>query len=90
MFFAAFFYWILRIPRIITVYKDGSIEFVGILRKTKTHASEIIYRKPEGISLGFLVVKAKKKINILAQFDGFHDFIIKLKTLNPSIEFRGC
>jgi hypothetical protein len=81
---------VLRIPHRIILHNDGSIEFISVLRKLKVHAMEVKSIKPEGGTFGFLVVEAKKKIRILAQFDGFHDFIAKLKTLNPSIVFRGC
>ena len=46
---------------------------------------------PSGQFFGFLVVRTKnKKIKILNQFDGFHDFILNLKSKNPLIELRGC
>jgi hypothetical protein len=38
---------------------------------------------------GFWVVAAWGN-NCLYYFDGFHDFISNLKTMNPSVELRGC
>lgn len=83
-------FWILRIPHRIVLHNDGSIEFISVIRKLKVHAMEVKSIKPEGGAYGFLVVRANKKIRILAQFDDFHDFVLKLKTLNPSTVFRGC
>jgi hypothetical protein len=54
-------------------------------------AMEIESIKPQGGKFGFLVVRTSQgKINLLNQFDGFHEFIIQLKASNPSIEIRGC
>jgi hypothetical protein len=83
-------FWVLRIPHKIIFYKNGSLEFRSVLRNMKMLATEIKSIRPEGPTYGFLVVTAKKKIRILSQFDNFHELVSKLKTLNPSVELRGC
>jgi hypothetical protein len=83
-------FWILRIPHKIILYKDGLVEFISVLRKVKVQARDIKSIKPEGPTYGFLVVTAQKKIRILAQFDDFHDFLSKIKILNPLVVLHGC
>ena len=52
---------------------------------------EIESIKPYSSQFGFLIVRTSGgKIRLLNQFDGFHDFILKLKTANPAVELRGC
>ena len=46
---------------------------------------------PDSGQLGFLTIKTGYgKVRILNQFDGFHEFLLWLKTNSPSIELRGC
>ena len=84
-------YWILSFPHRITVSETGEIIFVSLLRRTSVSGREIKSIKPDRGQFGFLLVRtASCKIRILNQFDGFHDFIINLKTMNPSVDLRGC
>lgn len=86
-----FWYLILSTPYRIHVDPTGEITFVSILRKRRVMAMEIESIKPQGGKFGFLVVRTSQgKINLLNQFDGFHEFITQLKASNPSIEIRGC
>jgi hypothetical protein len=86
-----FWYFILSTPYRITVDPTGEITFASVLRKRRVMAMEIESIKPQGGKFGFLVVRTSQgKINLLNQFDGFHEFIIQLKASNPSIEIRGC
>lgn len=36
------------------------------------------------------IVFVSVKIRLLSQFDGFHEFVARLKAANPRIELRGC
>jgi hypothetical protein len=83
-------FWILRFPYQIVLRGDGTIEFRSVIRKVRMNAIEIASMKPANGTFGFLTVKGKKKITILAQFDNFHEFVLKLKQLNPSVIIRGC
>jgi hypothetical protein len=86
-----FWYFILITPYRIHVDPTGGVEFVSILRKRHVMAMEIQSIKPQGGKFGFLVVRTGQgKINLLNQFDGFHEFITHLKTSNPTVEIRGC
>jgi len=86
-----FWYFILSTPYRINVDPTGEIEFISVLRKRRVMAMEIESIKPQAGKFGFLVVRTSQgKINLLNQFDGFHEFITHLKASNPSIEIRGC
>ena len=83
--------WVLGIPHKITFHQDGTVEFTSVLRSRKIPVWEIVSIKPEGTAYGFLVVRTESSnIKLLAQFDGFHDFLTRLKALNPLVELRGC
>ena len=84
-------FWVLSLPHKIELYQDGTIEFVSVLKRRNVQARDIVSIKPDGTSFGFLVVRsAGSKIRLLAQFDGFHDFLARVKALNPTVELRGC
>lgn len=83
--------WTLRIPRRIELHEDGRIVFHGPLRTLELYAHEISSIKPAGNSLGFHVLRhSRGKLQLLNQFDEFHDFLTRLKQSNPSVELRGC
>ena len=83
--------WVLCLPHRITLAGDGTIEFISVLRRRTVRAGEIKSIKPEGSHFGFFVIRTdRNKIKILAQFDGFHDFLTRLKELHPGVELRGC
>lgn len=83
--------WILSLPHRITLAGDGTIEFLSLLRRRTIRTAEIRSIKPQGSHFGFFTVRTdRSKIRILAQFDGFHDFLTRLKALHPAVELRGC
>jgi cytochrome c biogenesis protein CcdA len=86
------FLWIFSFPHRIAVSDTGEITFISLLRRRQTNIAEIESIKPDPSQFfGFLVIRTQnKKIKILNQFDGFHDFILNLKSKKPSIELRGC
>ncbi len=83
--------WVLGIPHKITFHQDETVEFTSVLRSRTIPLPEIVSIKPEGTISGFLVVRTEgSKIGLLAQFDGFHDFVTRLKAVNPLAELRRC
>ena len=83
--------WVLSLPYRITLAGDGTIEFTSVLRRQTVRADEIRSIKPEGSQFGFFMVRTdRRKIRILAQFDGFHDFLARLQAMHPNVELRGC
>jgi hypothetical protein len=86
-----YLYWILCLPYRLTLSQDGALEFISVLRRRTVRAEEIKSIQPDSRQVGFLVVKTdRRKIRILAQFDGFHDFLTRLKAMHPGVELRGC
>lgn len=86
-----YLFWILALPHRITLAGDGTIEFISVLKRRPVRAEEIRSIKPAGSKFGFFMVQTdRRKIRILAQFDGFHDFLTRLKALHPGVELRGC
>ncbi len=84
-------YSILSTPYRIHLSPDGQVTFMSILGRKDLNVSEISSIRPEQASIGFLFVRSSRgKVRLLNQFDRFHDFIAKLKSMNPSITIRGC
>ncbi len=88
---AIYLFYFLSIPHRLTLATDGTLEFTSLLRRRTLRADEIRSIKPAGAHFGFLVVRTDKgRIRLLAQFDGFHDFLTRLQVLHPGVELRGC
>ncbi len=86
-----YWYWVLSIPHTIGVSESGNVEFISVIGTRRTTLRDIKSIKPYSSQFGFLIVKTVSgKIRLLNQFDGFHDFILRLKTANPTVELRGC
>lgn len=84
-------YYVLSIPHSISVANTGEIAFQSLLGQKSMMSAEIESIVPQGSHFGFLIVRtARGKIRLLNQFDGFHEFISRLKELNPSVGLRGC
>ncbi len=89
--FGFYLYWLLRLPYQITLSEDGKVEFIGVLRRWTLRAQEIQSIKPKGTMYAFLVVRTDQgSFKLFNQFDGFHDFLTRLESLNPTLELRGC
>ncbi len=87
---AFYWYWVLSIPHRIDVSETGQVKFISAVRRRLTTFHGIRSVMPDA-QLGFLIVRTDcGKIRIMNQFDGFHDFITRLKTANPAVELRGC
>jgi hypothetical protein len=84
-------YQMLRMPSVIEWHGDGTVSFLGPARTLRVSISGIQSIRPGGNGLGFLEIRfAGGKLNLLNQFQGFHDFLSRLKIENPDIELRGC
>jgi len=87
--FAAYMW--LRIPFEIKVRDDALIEFRSVLRRTTISPIEIKSVRAKPYALGFVdVVHRTGTIHLLSQMDGFHDFILTIKSLNPDVKIAGC
>jgi len=84
-------YMWLRIPFEITVRDDNIMEFRSVLRRVTISPVEIKSVRAKRYALGFIDVRhSGGTVNLLSQMDGFHEFVSTLKSLNPSIEIKGC
>ena len=82
---------LLRLPRRIVTHPDGRIEFISPIRRVEIGAGDIIAIRPDRGQVGFLtVVHSSGKVQLFNQFDGFHEFLSRLKAAHPSVELRGC
>ena len=83
--------WLFGLPLPDYPRRGWDVEFISLLRRQTVRADEIKSIKPEGSQFGFFMVRTdRSKIRILAQFDGFHDFLARLQALHPNVELRGC
>lgn len=95
LFWFALVAWVwfktLRWPRRIVIHDDGRIEFINALGTVAIALQDIVAIRPDPGQLGVLtLVHASGKLQLLNQFDGFHEFLSRLKKANPSVELRGC
>ena len=81
----------LSIPHTIEWQNDGTIDFCSYRGRTKVTPREIESIQPKRGQAAFLVVQtSRKKIVLINQFDGFHEFLVRLETANPAVKLRGC
>lgn len=84
-------YWVFSTPHRIVFHDAGTIDFISVLRQWHFRAGDIRSIKPLSSQIGFLIVRTNSgSLRLLNQFDDFHDFIVKLKIANPTIETHGC
>src|SRR5690348_8114120 len=84
-------YMWLRTPFEIRIRDDEMIEFRSVLRKTIVPPLTIRSVRAKRYSLGLVdVAHDIGTIHLVNQMDGFHDFIARLKELNPAVEIAGC
>ena len=90
--FAGFYaYRMLQMPSTIEWLGNGAVSFRGPIRTLSIPISEIQSIRPDGNGLGFLEIRfIGGKLQILNQFDEFHEFLSRLKAENPNVELRGC
>jgi hypothetical protein len=83
--------WLFTIPYRIRVDDLGAIEFKSLVRTRTLNPADIISIQPDPSQLGFLLIKHRTgKIRLINQFDGFHEFLNRLQSINESIILRGC
>ena|SRR2546423_5572266 len=84
-------YMCLRIPFEIKMRDDGLIEFRSVLRRTTIPLVGIKSVRAKPYVLGFVdVVHNTGTVHLLSQMDGFHDFVLTIKSLNPEVKIVGC
>ena len=80
----------LRFPFEIRV-EDNSAEFRSLFRTTIVPIAEIKSVAAKKYALGLVdVVHACGTVHLLNQMDGFHDFILTIKSANSAVEIKGC
>jgi hypothetical protein len=86
-----FWYQVGTIPYRIDVMADGRVIFVSFVRRIQLSPQAIRSIKPQGNQLGMFILKHDGgRLRMVAQFDGFHEFLTNLKKANPGVELRGC
>jgi len=88
---AAIYLQLALIPYRIRWREDGAIDFVAWARTRTVRLEDLVSIKPDTSQVGFLRFKHRKgSFRLFPQFDGFHEFLTRVKTANPGIEMRGC
>jgi len=83
-------YMWLRFPYEIRV-EGNTAEFRSIFRKTAVPLTEIKSVRAKLFALGFVdIAHERGTVHLLSQMDGFHDLILTIKLLNPTIKIKGC
>lgn len=81
-------YEFMKLPYEITIRNGNSIQFCSVLKRVTISPHEIESIKAWGA--GTIKIKHKDgAIRMVAQMNGFHDFISTVMSLNPSIELKG-
>jgi len=84
-------YLFLRIPYEIQIRDDRIIEFRSVLRRTAITPEGILSIRAKRSQMGFADVRTSAgRIRLITQMDGFHEFLSRLKSLNPAVEIKGC
>jgi hypothetical protein len=84
-------YLVLLLPSSISLSPDGRLEFKSTFGQKALYVDEVQSIKPDGLFPRIFVIRASgNTIKFRSQFDGFHDFLARLKAMNPNVELRGC
>lgn len=84
-------YQVLSVPQAIVHHFDDRLEFKAPIRTRSLSIAELRSIEPVPNQFGMLRFShANGKINILNQFDGFHELIAVIKAKNPNVQIRGC
>lgn len=84
-------YAYLRIPYAIGWREDDTIEIRSPLRRLTLTPQEIVAIKGMFLSPGFLRLKhSGGTVRLMAQMDGLHEFISRVRAANPAVEVKGC
>ena len=86
--FALVLFMYLRTPYAITWMDDNSLEFRGPVRSTRVPVNKIISIKSG--RPGYIRIEHRHgSISIPNRITGFHEFIYRIKNLNPKVEIDG-
>ena len=86
-----FSYQVLSVPQTIVRHPEGTLEFKAPLRRRVVAIGDLRAIEPIPNQFGMLRFRhGSGKVNVLSQFDGFHELIADIKSTNPNIEIRGC
>lgn len=84
-------YQVLRVPFQIKIREDGSIEFSSPLKRVVLSPEEIKSIKAYPLLAGQVRVRhSTGTLKLFSQMHDFHDFVSTVKSLNSSIEIKGC
>lgn len=86
-----FFLQVALHPYRIVWREMGTVDFVSWARTRSIRPEDFVSIIPDSMQLAQLRIKHRGgSFRLLPQFDGFHEFLTRLKAANPSIELRGC
>ena len=86
-----FWFQVLSFPQAIIHQADDTLVFKAPIRSRSVAIAELRAIEPVPNQFGMLRFRhTNGKVNVLNQFDGFHELITAIKTKNPDVELRGC
>lgn len=81
-------YFPLKMPYVIQVTHDNAIEFKSLIKRIIVSPHDIVLIKAAN---GQVTIRhLNGKIRVAQEMNGFCDFVCTLKSINPSIELKGC
>jgi hypothetical protein len=84
-------YAYLRIPVEISIDETSRVHCRSLIKRHSLSVGDILSIKAPMLSPGFVNVRHRGgMIHLMSRMDGFHDLIATLKSINPSIEVKGC
>lgn len=85
-----FSYRALSMPRQFDLGPDGWMHFRGPLCDTRLHADDVLSISPVRSQPGYLELHHRAgTLRFVAQVDGLHVFLTRLRELNPSVQLSG-
>jgi hypothetical protein len=80
-------WWLLRLPQKIKTHEDGSLEFIAPIRHLTVKLEDLQWIRLNGNGLHQIGFRGGK-VRLPAQFNGFHELLMELKSLNPGFQIR--
>jgi hypothetical protein len=78
-------------PNRIRWQTNGVVDFVSWLRTRSIPIEDFVSVKPDNGQFGALRIKHRRgSLHLSPHFDGFHEFVARVKAANPNVELRGC
>lgn len=78
----------LSLPRVIILHPSDMLEFRAPMRTRTVAVGDL-----QSISCGWSMTRFRHpggEIELVQQFDGFHELIATIKSKNPGVTLRGC